>query len=57
MDAEAVPAYLEIPVELRASIDGGQVLRFHGWYRLRAQPGDDAMGADGGLGVAGDSLS
>lgn len=38
LDAEPVPAYLEIPVELRASIDGGQVLRFHGWYRLRHNP-------------------
>ena len=38
LDAEPVPAYLEIPVELRASMDDGQVLRFHGWYRLRHNP-------------------
>lgn len=38
LDAAPVPAYLEIPVELRASIDGGQVLRFRGWYRLRHNP-------------------
>lgn len=38
LDAEAVPAYLEIPVQLRASMDGGEVLRFHGWYRLRHNP-------------------
>ena len=38
LDAKPVPAYLEIPVELRASIDGGQVLRLHGWYRLWHNP-------------------
>lgn len=38
LDAEAVPAYLEIPVQLRASLDGGQTHRYHGWYRLRHNP-------------------
>jgi len=38
LDTEAVPAYLEIPVQLRASMEGGGTLRFHGWYRLRNDP-------------------
>lgn len=38
LDAEKVPTSLEIPVRLRASMDGGQVLRFNGWYHLRHNP-------------------
>lgn len=38
LDAEAIPTYLEIPVDLRASLDGGQSHRYRGWYRLRHNP-------------------
>lgn len=35
LDSEDVPAALEIPVELRASIEGQALRRYRGWYRLR----------------------
>lgn len=36
LDSEAVPAALEIPIELRISVDGEPVRHYSGWYRLRA---------------------
>ncbi|MFD0739398.1 hypothetical protein ACFQZQ_08905 [Lysobacter koreensis] len=38
LDAEAVPNYLEIPVELQAALETGQGYRYRGWYRLRYNP-------------------
>lgn len=35
LDSEDVPAALEIPVELRASVEGQALRRYRGWYRLR----------------------
>ncbi|MCL1635201.1 hypothetical protein M2650_11255 [Luteimonas sp. SX5] len=36
LDSEAVPAALEIPIELRISVEGAPVRHYSGWYRLRA---------------------
>lgn len=36
LDSEPVPAALEIPIELRASIDDAANRHYHGWYRLRS---------------------
>jgi hypothetical protein len=35
LDSEPVPNALEIPVELRASLDDAPMQRYRGWYRLR----------------------
>jgi hypothetical protein len=35
LDSEPVPSALEIPVELRASLDEAPMQRYRGWYRLR----------------------
>lgn len=35
LDGAAVPAALEIPVTLRASLAGAPAQRYRGWYRLR----------------------
>ena len=38
LDDEPVPVYLEIPVDLRATLADGQAHRYKGWYRLRRNP-------------------
>lgn len=35
LDADDVPAALEIPVNLRVSVKGAPMARYAGWYRLR----------------------
>lgn len=35
LDAEPVPAYVEVPVKLRIDQKEGPQLRYTGWYRLR----------------------
>lgn len=35
LDAEAVPASLEVPVRLRATLQDGSTQRYTGWYRVR----------------------
>jgi hypothetical protein len=40
LDSEPVPAALEIPVELRAGVEGSQLRRYRGWYRLRRAVSD-----------------
>lgn len=40
LDSEPVPAALEIPVELRASVEGQALRRYRGWYRMRHAGGD-----------------
>ncbi|MGV8930914.1 MAG: hypothetical protein ACOH1R_02195 [Luteimonas sp.] len=35
LDSAAVPSALEIPVELRVSVEGKPMRRYRGWYRLR----------------------
>ncbi len=40
LDSEPVPAALEIPVELRVSMEGNPLRRYRGWYRLRRAVAD-----------------
>lgn len=40
LDAEPVPSALEIPVELRASLQGQPLRRYRGWYRMRRAVAD-----------------
>ncbi|WP_363797967.1 hypothetical protein ABU614_22685 [Lysobacter firmicutimachus] len=40
LDQESVPESLEIPVELRVSLPGGENRRYTGWYRMRRDPVD-----------------
>lgn len=40
LDEEAVPESLQIPVELRVSLPGGENRRYTGWYRMRRDPVD-----------------
>jgi len=40
LDQEVVPESLEIPVELRVSLPGGENRRYTGWYRMRRDPVD-----------------
>jgi hypothetical protein len=42
LDSEPVPNALEIPVELRASLDDAPMQRYRGWYRLRRAVADDS---------------
>ncbi|MEH6417735.1 hypothetical protein [Pseudomonas sp. CGJS7] len=35
LDQEAVPETLEIPVDLRATLENGEGRRYTGWYRMR----------------------
>ncbi|MFK3650690.1 hypothetical protein ACI2IY_19955 [Lysobacter enzymogenes] len=35
LDKEPVPELVRIPVELRASLEDGEIRRYKGWYRLR----------------------
>lgn len=41
LDAEQVPAAVEIPVELRLHLDGQPMRRYQGWYRLRRAIDDE----------------
>jgi hypothetical protein len=38
LDAEPVPASVEIPVDIRVTTKTGETLRYEGWYRLRRDP-------------------
>lgn len=38
LDAEPVPASIEVPVQLRASLEDGTTHRYTGWYRVRRNP-------------------
>jgi hypothetical protein len=40
LDSEVVPNALEIPVELRAGLQGQPVRRYRGWYRMRRAVAD-----------------
>ena len=40
LDSEPVPGALEIPVELRVSVEGSPLRRYRGWYRLRRAVAD-----------------
>lgn len=40
LDQEIVPESLQIPVELRVSLPGGENRRYTGWYRMRRDPVD-----------------
>ena len=40
LDAEPVPNALEIPIELRASLQGQPLRRYRGWYRMRRAVAD-----------------
>ncbi len=40
LDSEPIPAALEIPVELRVSVEGSPLRRYRGWYRLRRAVAD-----------------
>ena len=40
LDSEAVPNALEIPIELRASLQGQPLRRYRGWYRMRRAVAD-----------------
>jgi len=40
LDSEAVPNALEIPVELRAGVQGEPLRRYRGWYRMRRAVAD-----------------
>lgn len=38
LDAEPVPASIEVPVQLRATLEDGSTHRYTGWYRVRRNP-------------------
>lgn len=40
LDSEPVPNALEIPVELRATVEGEAQRRYRGWYRMRRAVAD-----------------
>lgn len=40
LDSEVVPNALEIPVELRAGLQGQPLRRYRGWYRMRRAVAD-----------------
>jgi hypothetical protein len=40
LDSQPVPSALEIPVELRVSVEGEPLRRYRGWYRLRRAVAD-----------------
>ena len=40
LDSESVPNALEIPVELRANLQGQPLRRYRGWYRMRRAVAD-----------------